>query len=397
MKLKKHIQNLWSNWIFNQVILKQLPNNTRNTLNGLRKSALFVALVDGLVFGLAMNATLGASFLLSMLSMSVVVIFLETFFLTAGAAPKWMRYARAGIALILVAGHSLLLDSWVLDKEIKNHFTEENKKEELEIDSLYQQKHMAIEAKIQGVRSQNDSLYAKEQKLNDQLFAEINVGSGTRQAGYGIYAKKFEELGSQQSLRNTPRIAKNDSLIKNLEGAQKQLLIEQKNAKSELIAPQARGLFERLEVVWILIFRNGNTHTIAMYMLMFVLMLAIELIPLLKRIKSDNAYRQYDEESNRQALVEHDNMLREQEIEQQTKRRLNDNQARHDLNKQTLMQQIEHDREIKNIEDEKSKQETQDELDRVIKAKTHTTRIETIQVNGLLDPKPKRGRPPKEE
>lgn len=386
MKIIKSTQNIFNNWIFTSKVLNALPTESRDRLNKIKKTALMVALIDGLLFGAAMYSILGVSFLLSTLGMIVIVLLIESFFLSSGATGKGMRIARFAIAAVIVACHSLILDSWVMQRDIENHFAEGNQHQSVQIDSTYEQKKQGVTAQITDLRTQNDSLRDIQKKWSDRLYAEINVGSGQRSEGYGIVARKYESLSEKDAARIAPIITANDNAIMTLEADIDTLRAEQAQQKSKLIAPKNRGLMERIEAVAVIVFKKGNHHAMIAYILMFLLMLTLELLPLMQKFKNQEAYESYDQEARRQSQEDRDKQMRGLSFQRLTEQKLEEHYAKIDLEKQLKEQEHNHLQTLQRMEQNHVDELAKNEFDHEARKKHLDDRANIRTINDFTEP-----------
>lgn len=396
----KHIQNFFGNWIFTRSILKALPTHSQDILTKLKYTALVTASLSGFIFGFAIHKVLGVPFIPPALGMMLMVLLIETLFLSPGDFGKRTRYLRIVIAILMVGVHSMVLDIWIMKSDIEHHFAEENAHKATEIDRRYQQKIDQVTERIDKLQDQNHLLQAQQKELNDRVYAEISVGSGERQAGYGLYARKFEAMGKEESDRIAPQVAANDSLIKQLNQQVAEFRLDQRHEKSELIAPESRGLMDRIERAWQLVFVNGNTHTIMAYLLLFGFMLVLDLVPLIRKGKAEEAYQDYLRLVAEQRQQERDEVMRQNSLQRKSDRELEEIRSTLTLEESKKKEELDFKRRLLNLEQEHNKQIAEDVIAHEMEQKRLKERKQILKLNGYDPSEPVKrgpGRPPKQK
>jgi hypothetical protein len=279
-------------FIFSNKILNQVPTESRKKLHFMTFLVIIMASLSGLFGGVVFTQLLDKPFMIGFIIMFIVSFLLESFMATY--SKKSFLWLRILIALLLAIIYALALDTVFFEKSINNFYKEQNQQKILTLDSLYQEKANVFYIKITNIEAQSDSLNKKRSEWSSRVFSEINRGNGkSRGAGYGKFAKKFEELAKKDEERFAPQFLANTEKIAALNEGLKNLKTEKKEKIEALIAPKERGLADRLNALEHLIFRGGSTNMLILYIGFFLLCLTLECLIIFMKRKFDFAYTDY--------------------------------------------------------------------------------------------------------
>lgn len=348
--------------LFNKQILQKLNASSEQSFGLIAWAVIIVMLLSGTLAGLAFTYLFGYPFLAGFFLMAIIVGVLDAM-LIIPSRNRGMNAIRLIVALVLAGIYALSVDAVLFNTDTQNYWQEQNEIATSALDSSYQVQIKAVEGDISALKAKNDSMYHQLDRWTDRLYTEINSGMNNRASGEGTFAQKWQQMMRADAAKYAVIIAQNDTLIAEYQRTIEQLKSEKHAKITALIAPELRGVSDRLTALHAVIFGSDNPQAKWLYCLWFLLALAIELSVLLLKWRFKPHYEAYLKEETRQKQQQ-EAMNRYQEtieIEKQKKIIL----LKQELNakEEALKQEMEHEERLDKLKKAQAKRKRQRKLD----------------------------------
>ncbi len=341
------------NTIYTPKIMSKLSAEAKSSLINLFWVSLIMTLASAAIFGFAAMAALNASFIAVFLGMAVMIGMLNQYLIKPSTEGKSKLWIRASIGVLLSFLVATCLDIVIYNDSISEFWKTENEIAKVEIDSLYEQKEIAINERINELATKNDSLNDQMNDWASRIYQEVNSGtSGLRQSGYGKVAKRFSDLMTADSARIAPLLKSNQLAIESLQTDIDSLHAEKDRKIGQLTDPKSRSVLDKLTGLHTLIFENGNYMVIAVYLAWFLFALILELLPLKMKLSCREYFVAYLTEAKREAERKERDSRYQDAVEEETARELARHQEQLNLALEKKKQQLIFDETIEAIESE---------------------------------------------